>query len=107
MDIKEIKKKGQKPTLLLSGELTIYNVKEVYAEILDQLTQHDALRIDLSEISKIDSAGFQLLIFTKLEFKKSHKQLIYIHHSKAVYRIVELYGGFIDVGSRDFTSEDL
>lgn len=51
------------PLLRLRGELDIYHVAALKEELLEALRANARLTLDLSEISEIDTAGVQLLLW--------------------------------------------
>ncbi len=68
------KKHKETTTLSFDGELTIYHVSEskeaIFADY-ERLT--DKIALDLHNVSEIDTAGVQLLLFTKAFFAKLQK----------------------------------
>ncbi len=87
MEIKE----SPPGTLQLIGEATIYTAAELKLGLLTQLSRHDQLVVDLSEVSEIDSAGMQLLILLKREANEKGKVLKLSGHSSATKELFELY----------------
>ncbi|HEX7762814.1 MAG TPA: STAS domain-containing protein [Cellvibrio sp.] len=68
------KKNRETTTLSFEGDLTIYHVTESKAEIFaDHERLTDKIALDLHSVSEIDTAGVQLLLFTKVFFAKLHK----------------------------------
>ncbi len=90
------KSKDGKAHLAFEGELTIYRAAELKGVILPQITEADAIEIDLSQVTEIDSAGLQLLVAAKLEAMIRDKQLHFVGHSKPVLEVIDLcdLGGF-------------
>jgi len=63
-------------SLILEGELTIYTVSVTHAKLLESYDDAiDPVAIDASNISEIDTAGVQLLLFTKKMFADNNKRL--------------------------------
>lgn len=88
--------KQQQQTLIsLEGELTIYNVNDLRAELLSVVNNADDIEINLSLVSDVDSAGLQLLMLVKREMLKQEKNLRLVAHSRAVLDAFEL----CDLGS--------
>lgn len=52
-------------TLRIEGEMTIYRAAELAAQLLASLGSDGCLRLDLAEVSEVDSAGLQLLVATQ------------------------------------------
>lgn len=93
MEIKEKDIKKTKANILLSGDLTIYQVKKFRDEFVNYLNKFKSLVVDLSEVKKFDSSGFQLLLYFKKEGQRLKKKVLFENHSDVVTRIIELYGG--------------
>jgi anti-anti-sigma factor len=93
MKIKEKEIKETTATVLFSGDMTIYHVKKINNDFTNYLKKYKSLIVDLSEINKFDSAGFQLLLFFKKESERLKKKIIYKNHSEVATRVIELYGG--------------
>lgn len=68
----------------LSGDLTIYSVRQARQEVLELLEKHPALELDLSEIEELDTAGIQLLHWLRRTAIARGAQLPFVHHSAAV-----------------------
>jgi len=51
----------------VAGEMTIYCVAEMKGELLSCIDRDTEVEIDLSEVSEMDTAGFQLLLLAKRE----------------------------------------
>jgi len=63
-------------SLIVNGELTIYNVTLAKSMLLDDIQNTiDPITIDLTQVSDIDTAGVQLLLFTKKIFIDNNKQI--------------------------------
>ena len=75
-------------TVKISGEMTIYAVKNLFDELLDILNTTKLLTLNLSQVTAIDSSGMQLLIF----LKKQATNLKLLSHSKAVLKYLDIYG---------------
>lgn len=76
----------------LDGELTIYNVAELKTHFMDVLDDSRDLDIDLGNITKIDSAGVQLLIWIKKERQRLNKIMTLSNHGPEVLEVFELFG---------------
>ena len=75
----------------IQDEMTIYNVLEQKNNLYPHLKAENELQIDLSEVSEIDSAGIQLLIFLKNEASRKQNDLSFIDHSQSVVEVVEMF----------------
>ncbi len=88
----DIKEQKSGPTLVaIQDEMTIYNVLEQKNALQPCLKPGHELQIDLSQVSEIDSAGIQLLIFLKNEAIRKQNELSFVHHSQAVVEVVDVF----------------
>ena len=71
--------------------MTIYNAAAQKHILLDALADCDELNLDLSGVSEMDTAGFQLLLLIKLEALKANKTVRLTAHSKTVTEMLDLY----------------
>jgi anti-anti-sigma factor len=76
-------------TLGIEGELTIYRALELKGALLAAVAQHDAVKVDLSQVTEIDTAGVQLLLLAKRTARLAGKELRLLERSPAV---VEVFG---------------
>jgi anti-anti-sigma factor len=75
----------------LEGELTIYRAQELLTELQAVLGKRShQIEIDLSEVTEIDSAGVQLLVFARREALAQERSLRLVGHSPAVVDAFEL-----------------
>lgn len=79
--------------ILWKGYLTVPFIKDWY-ELSNQweIPKGKKIRIDLSEIERIDSAGIQFLIFLKKRTNSNHQVLELTNHSLAVLKVLDLLG---------------
>ncbi|HTF96766.1 MAG TPA: STAS domain-containing protein [Cellvibrio sp.] len=85
----ERKKSKDTSTLIFEGELTIYNVSQLKDELFadyDKLAEKIAL--DLQAVSEIDTAGVQLLLFTKKFFTAIQKSVFISKSNESVENIL-------------------
>jgi anti-anti-sigma factor len=75
----------------VTGEMTIYHAAEMTRELLPCLNRGKEVEIDLSEVSEIDTAGFQLLLLAKREAAKVGKPLRLVAHSPATLEVLDLF----------------
>jgi anti-anti-sigma factor len=75
----------------IKQDMNIYNASEQKKMLLKALDSCQELDIDLSHVSEIDTAGFQLLLLTKREALKAGKTMRLTGHSKAVTELIDLY----------------
>lgn len=77
----------------LHGDMTIYHVamlKEKLLELLENKKTKE-VEINLTDVSEMDTAGFQILVMSKQESKRINKPLSLLAHSQAVRDVLELY----------------
>jgi anti-anti-sigma factor len=82
-------------TIHLDGELTIYRAQElqqVLRTTLEAAADGAALRVDLSAVSEIDSAGVQVLIAARHSATAGGRSLQVEGVSPAVQEVVDLMG---------------
>ena len=88
----EINEQDDSKTIIsIQDEMTIYSVLEQKNNLYPHLKAGKELQIDLSEVSEIDSAGVQLLIFLKTEAQNKEYELSFIHHSQAVIDVFDIF----------------
>jgi len=76
--------------LIIKDEMTIYTALEQKNELSQHLKTDHELQIDLSEVSEIDSAGLQILLFLKQEASTKNILLTLAYHSQPVIEVFEL-----------------
>ena len=76
----------------VTGEMTIYHAAEMKGELLPHLDGCNEMEINLSGVSEIDTAGFQLLLLVKREANRANKLLRFVAHSQATLEVLELLG---------------
>jgi anti-anti-sigma factor len=77
--------------LILDGAMTIYNASEIKTQLLKALASCDILEIDLSHVSEMDTAGFQLLVMAKRESLREGKTMRIVAHSQPVRDVIDFY----------------
>lgn len=85
-------KEGNPSVFSLSGEMTIYVVNKFRDDFLKAIDNSDELVVDLSEVSEIDTTGFQVLAYAKKYCDKNGKSLEIVNHSNAIIDVFEQYG---------------
>jgi anti-anti-sigma factor len=78
------------PSLRLEGELTIYSVGEARSQLEAALNAQPCLRLNLSALEEVDTAGVQLLVWLKHEAQRRDKTLLLYAHSPAVVDVFDL-----------------
>ncbi len=92
MQLIQKKKTKEKITLGIEGELTIYSVKDLNNALSDYFGSEKNLEFDMSKISKIDTAGFQLIEMIRREIKNSGRNVLFFNPSAEVAGIYNLFG---------------
>ena len=85
------RKKKSDPPLVIAEDMTIYNAAAHKQRLLDALLATERLEIDLSAVSEIDTAGFQLLVLVKREARRLGKEALIVAHSEAVREVLDFY----------------
>ncbi len=76
--------------ITIKDEMTIYTALEQKNELAPHLKTDHELHINLSEVSEIDSAGLQILLFLKHEATTKNIDLSLLNHSQSVVEVLEL-----------------
>lgn len=74
----------------IEGEMTIYTAETQRRQLEAYLASGQQLELDLSQVSEIDSAGLQLLIWLKNQAAQADKTLNFVMHSPAIVQVLEL-----------------
>lgn len=82
---------GGSVLISVQDEMSIYSVLEQKNTIYSYIKRDCELQIDLSEVSEIDSAGIQLLMYLKNEANRKKNELSFLNHSQAVVDVVETF----------------
>ncbi|WP_345792650.1 STAS domain-containing protein [Thauera sp. JM12B12] len=85
------RKKKTAPPLVIAEDMTIYNAAAHKQRLLEALQATDRLEVDLSAVSEIDTAGFQLLVLLKREARRLDKEARIVAHSEAVRDLLDFY----------------
>ena len=89
-----IEREGETVVAVLKGEVDMSNAASVRLQIAESVTpDDDALLVDLSELSFIDSAGLHSLIElgTVLE-ERRQRLLLCVPHGSTIERAIEIIG---------------
>jgi len=78
--------------LTLSAEQTIYQAPALQQQLAEALRQHPELVLDLSQVSEIDCAGAQVLLWLQAVLQQHHRQLRLYRPSQAVSSFLQLMG---------------
>lgn len=75
----------------VAGEMTIYQAAGMKGELFPRLEQCGEVEINLSEVSEMDTAGFQLLLLAKREAMRAGKPLRLVEHSPATLEVLDRF----------------
>lgn len=70
--------------MLLEGELNIYNVARLKAELQSKMQEGTDLCIDLSQVTEVDTSGLQLLLAAHVAMNKAGKKLLIVNPNEVV-----------------------
>jgi ABC-type transporter Mla MlaB component len=76
----------------LPSHLTIRHIEQVYHQFEDALKGTGNLRIDASAVSKVDTAGIQLLIGLKIEMDSQHSAIEWISVTDELRHVAQFMG---------------
>jgi anti-anti-sigma factor len=82
---------GRRCHLSVEGELTIYHAAQIKPLLIDPLAEAEAVEVDLSGVTEMDSAGMQLLLLLKREAAAAGKSLALAACSAAALRVIDVY----------------
>lgn len=77
--------------LILDGPMTIYNALEIKGQLMNGLRAAPVFELDLSHVSEMDTAGFQLLVLVKRESQRLGHTLRIVAHSPAAREVIDFY----------------
>ncbi len=77
--------------LQIEGEMTIYNSAELKKQLLESLPECSQIELDLSQVSEMDTAGFQLLLLVYSEASLLNKTVRLASYSSAISTVFDLY----------------
>jgi anti-anti-sigma factor len=88
-----IKRSGELVQLFPEGEMTIYQAAEFMNTLLDGISGDNGreIEINLSGVTEMDTAGFQLLVLAKREALRHNKTLRLVSHGAVTLAIMDLY----------------
>jgi anti-sigma B factor antagonist len=88
-----VKREKKLVQLLPEGEMTIYQAAEFMDMLLDGIRgeNEQEIEINLSGVTEMDTAGFQLLVMAKSEAVNRNKTLRLVSHGAVTLEIMDLY----------------
>lgn len=84
--------KDNQMILHLKGELTIYAVSRFKDDLIEVFSKFSKVALELSEITELDTSGFQLLLSAKRTALSSGVTLELLGHNVKVLRVFAIYG---------------
>ena len=87
----QVEKENGAVKFIIENNMTIFNASELKQTLLDALSEPTNIKLDLSQVNEIDSAGFQLLLMLKNESKKNNKEYQITACSSAVTSLLDLF----------------
>jgi len=88
----EVFEDEQSCKLVLSGRLTVYNVKEFRDMILPITERLPTIILDMKDVTDFDSSFLQLFISLKNTAYQLGHILKIINHSKSVLQVLDVFG---------------
>ena len=79
-------------SISFDGEMTIYNVKHIKNLLVERIKRNSGIELELSKVSRIDTAGYQLITAAKKEAAEKGKTVRVINPAIEVKNIFNLYG---------------
>lgn len=85
----ERKKNKDTTTLVCSGEFTIYHVSQIRKDLLSKPEAFtEKVALDLHQVTEIDTAGVQLLLFAKKLLKDFEKDLFISKNNESIDKVL-------------------
>ncbi len=91
LTIKDEEKGKDGVSIFLDGEMTLYNTEIIRQTLMEKFNNYSKLEIDASQVNKIDTAGFQLMLAARREAGRRDKEFSVINTSNEVNKILNLY----------------
>ncbi len=77
--------------LQIEGEMTIFTAEELMKRMFEDYAECSGMEMDLSQVTEMDTSGFQLLYMARKESLESDRTFRIISHSPAVMSVLETY----------------
>jgi anti-anti-sigma factor len=87
----KVDEKNRKVFVKIEGELSIYTVASVREKVLNAFEAYGDIEVDLGNVIKMDTAGFQLILSCRLYHIFLSRQISFINASREVARVFDLY----------------
>ena len=76
----------------IDGEMTIYRAVELKLLLIGALAHAGPIRVDLSKVTELDSAGVQLVMLARQLAECRHTELAFVAPSDTVREVFRLLG---------------
>lgn len=77
--------------MAIEGEMNIYHAAELKKSIFENFMESTAIELDLSQVTELDTTGFQLVYLLKREADAAHKPFRVTGRSETVDSVINLY----------------
>lgn len=88
------------PILAIEGEMTIYRAADLKKALIGALAADAPIRVDLSRVTELDTAGVQLLVLARHIADDRKKELVFLAPSEAVRAVLQLLNLDRQLGTR-------
>jgi anti-anti-sigma factor len=92
----QTRKKATTITITIGGDLTIYAVNDFKKRFIEEIADFNKIEIDLSQVTRLDTAGFQLLLLARRAAEMDRKMIDFLNPSPEVLRLFSIYNEKID-----------
>jgi anti-anti-sigma factor len=89
--IKITQKRNNSTEIIISGELTIYTVLDIYQQHIQQIKLKELVSLKLAGVEEIDTAGMQLLLVLFKEVSKQNANYIVQSISDSLTEYINLF----------------
>lgn len=76
----------------LSGELTIYQARDTYSQLIEVLHDATELSLDLSDITDVDSSFLQILLWLQQEGIRQNIKVSLMQPSEVLQKVISQLG---------------
>lgn len=77
---------------VVDGELTIYHVNEFKKQLEKALKKASCIKLNLANVSEIDTSCFQVLMQAENACLENDKELIFTSVSQPIMEVLEIFG---------------
>ena len=83
--------KNEKTKVVIDEALAIYSVTDLMKLFNKKITLGADIEIDLKKVKKIDTAGFQFLLFMKKKYESLNQRIAFVNAGEEVKLIFNFY----------------